>query len=169
MYTVKRLEEPVYVLERGGEIVWSVGIDLGDASQVPFREELVWESAGVVIVGGGDTVFVLDIETGVRRAAIAVPSLFGHLALTTVPAPGRGEEELLFILGWTDVHAIDGRLETRWIARDVAVDGIVFHEVRGDAVVVSAEMDPPGGWVEVALDARTGIEVSRQDLGITSS
>ncbi|MRG98398.1 hypothetical protein [Polyangium spumosum] len=179
MYTVKRLEGsdaprparwlgasegnegPIYVLERGDEVVWSVGIDFGRASFVPFREELVWESADAIVLGGGDTVYVLDIGTSALRATIAVPSRFGHLALAPVPTPDGGEE-FLFVLGWTDVHAVDRRLETRWIARNVAVDGIVFHEIRGDALIVSAEMDPPGGWVEVALDIRTGSELSRR-------
>ncbi|MDI1443516.1 hypothetical protein [Polyangium sp. 6x1] len=178
MHTVKRLEGPdapiptrwlgggddegpVYVFARENEILWSVGIDFGEASHVPFRAELVWESVGVVVLGGGDIVYILDIRTGDVRATLAVPSHFGHLALAPVPAPGGGEEEFLFLLGWTDVHAVDRRLELRWAARDVAVDGIVFREIRGDALIVSAEMDPPGGWVEVALDIRTGAELSR--------
>ena len=109
-------EGPIYVLTRGDEVLWSVGIDFGDASYIPFREELVWENAGVVVLGGGDTVYVLDNGTGSQRATIAVPSRFGHLALASVPVSGGGEEELLFLLGWTDVHVIDRRLETRWIA-----------------------------------------------------
>jgi hypothetical protein len=178
MYTVERLERPeaprsarwlgaggnegpIYVLKHDEDALWSVGIDFGEASFVPFREELVWESVGVVVLGGGDAVYMLDIGTGALRAVIAVPSRFGHLALTSVPAPGGGAEEVLFVLGWTDVHAIDCRLETRWITRDVAVEGIVFHEVRDGALMVSAEMDPPGGWVEVTLEIRTGRELSR--------
>ena len=49
-----------------------------------------------------------------------------------------------------------------WIARDVAVDGIVFGEVEGPLLTVHAEMDPPGGWFAVTLDARDGRELDRQ-------
>lgn len=150
-------EGSIYVLRRGEAVLWSVGIGFGDASHVPFREELVWERAGVAALGGGDAVYVLDLETGALRARWAVPSLFGHLSLVSVPAPDGGTEELLLLLGWTDVHAMDDRLQPRWVARDVAMDGIVFLEVRRGTLVLSAEMDPPGGWEDVALDSATGV------------
>ncbi|EYF07391.1 Hypothetical protein CAP_0144 [Chondromyces apiculatus DSM 436] len=152
----------IYVLRRGDEVLWRVGIDFGEASHVPFREELVWESAGVVALGGGDAVYVLDLGTGAARARIAVPSLFGHLALVSVPAVGGGNAEVLLVLGWTDVHAIDGQLAPCWVARDVAVDGILLREARDQELHMLAEMDPPGGWVGIVLDARTGAELSRE-------
>lgn len=91
-------------------------------------------------------------------------SKFGHLALAVVPAlaAGADEGELLLILGWNDVHAIARDLSTRWIARDVAVDGLVFGAVDGSLLAVHAEMDPPGGWFAVTLDARDGRELGRQ-------
>lgn len=151
----------VYVLQRGEAALWSVGIDFSEASHVPFREELVWERAGVAALGGGDEVYVLDLETGALRARWSVPSLFGHLALASFPASNGGTEELLLLLGWTDVHAMDERLQTRWVARHIAVDGIVFQEVRRGTLVLSAEMDPPGGWEDVALDSATGVTLWR--------
>jgi hypothetical protein len=52
------------------------------------------------------------------------------------------------------------------MARDVAVDGLTgadgCHD--GGVLIVNAEMDPPGGWFEVVLDARSG-----RDLGRTPS
>ena len=44
----------------------------------------------------------------------------------------------------------------------VAVDGIVFGEICDNTIIVSAEMDPPGGWVDVALDLLTGAELWRE-------
>lgn len=148
----------IYVARRGDDVSWIVGIDFGEASHVPFREELFWEATNTVLIGGGNVVYLFD-TCGDLRAQIPVPSLFGHLAIAAIPTAGGNAEEMLFILGWTDVHAIDSQLETRWIARGIAVDGIVFVEVREGAVILSAEMDPPGGWVNVALDVRTGAEV----------
>jgi hypothetical protein len=152
---------PVYTIRRGGNMIWSVGIDFSDASHVPFREEVFWEAAGVVVIGGGAVVHFFDAQSGALRSKIDVPCYFGHLALARIPKTTVSAEELLLILGWTDVYAIDSRLETRWVARDIAVDGIVFGEVRESAVILSAEMDPPGGWVDVALDLVTGAEVGR--------
>lgn len=60
---------------------------------------------------------------------------------------------------WVELSA---RLATRWVARNVAIDGIVFVELRDNAVIVSAEMDPPGGWVDAALDLGTGEELWRE-------
>jgi len=144
----------VYVVRQGDELLWSVGIDFGTTSHVPFHEELHWAATNAIVIGGGDVVYFFDVHSGELRAAIPVLSLFGHLALVM--------DDLLLILGWTDVHAIDSQLQTRWIAKNVAVDGIVFGEVRDNAVIVSAEMDPPGGWVDVALDMRTGAELWRE-------
>lgn len=151
---------PVYQARRGDELVWSVGIDFGQYSSMPFREQCVWEAAGVVVLGGGNVVYILDAANGQLRRTIPVSSYFGHLELVRSSTPLGGEEELLFVLGCSDVHAIDATLETRWVARNIAIDGLVFVELRGTTIIVSAEMDPPGGWIDVALDLATGAIVA---------
>lgn len=148
-----------YRLLQDGVVRWTVRIDFGDAGHVPFREEVVWESAGVAAIGGGDRVHLLDLETGAPLREVEVPSFFGHLALATPSACDR--DELLLVLGWADVHAIGRDLSIRWIARGVAVDGITFDQANQGTLVVSAEMDPPGGWFTVTLDARDGRELER--------
>lgn len=67
------------------------------------------------------------------------------------------------MLGYCDVIALDRSLAIRWTAQDIAVDGITGADgcSDGDMLIVQAEMDPPGGWFEVALDARTGRELRR--------
>jgi len=67
----------------------------------------------------------------------------------------------LGLLGWRAVHAPARELSVRWVARDVAVDGLVFGDLTAGGVRLSAEMDPPGGWVDVGLDLRTGRELWR--------
>jgi hypothetical protein len=88
-----------------------------------------------------------------------VRSYFGELALH--PA-ASAEQEMLFILGCSDVLAYGPSLRPHWRAEDVAVDGITFRGVEGTAVLVSAEMDPPGGWFDVELELATGREISRR-------
>ena len=53
-------------------------------------------------------------------------------------------------------------LAVRWVSRDVAIDGLTWTGRDGDRIQLSAEMDPPGGWVDVELDALTGRELSRR-------
>jgi hypothetical protein len=43
-----------------------------------------------------------------------------------------------------------------WVSENVAIDGITWRGQVGDRIQLSAEMDPPGGWVDVELDATTG-------------
>ncbi len=151
---------PVYQARRGDELLWIVGIDFGHHSSMPFREQCVWEAAGVVAIGSADIVYILDAANGQLRLTIPVSSYFGHLELVRISTPLGGAEELLFVLGCSDVHAIDATLATRWVARNIAIDGLVFVELRGTTIIVSAEMDPPGGWIDVALDLATGAIVA---------
>jgi hypothetical protein len=152
----------VYRLLRDGDPLWAVSIGFDNSvfeySRVPFHDEVVWERAGVVAVGGGDRVYLLDIQTGDLRREVEVPSLFCELAL----AGAEDGQELLLILGWSDVHALGRDLSTRWVARHVALDGLTFERSYEGTCVVHAEMDPPGGWFEVTLDACDGHEVGRK-------
>ena len=97
----------VYVIRRNGERVWSAGIDFGEASHVPFREELFWASTGTIVIGGGNFVYVFDAHRGELRTTITIPSFFGHLAVQAVPTASGALEEVLLIMGWADVHCWD--------------------------------------------------------------
>lgn len=135
-----------------GEPAWQVVVSWGEHGHVPFHEEVQWPDAGVVAIGGGAHVYFLALDTGELRRELPLPCRFGHLALAG---------DALYVLGYTDIVAIDAKLATRWWARGVAVDGIVFDEATPSIVRVAAEMDPPGGWFDVTLDATTGAELTR--------
>lgn len=132
-------------------------IELGDhRTGNPFCEALHWPAAGVVAIGCDHLVSFVVADTGaaVSTLTLGTPDggdLFGGLAI--------GDDATLYVLGWRDVVAVAPTLEVRWIARDVAVDGIVWCEQRGPHLRLDAEMDPPGGWVPVVLDAATGRRV----------
>ena len=119
-----------------------------------FREEILWPAAGVVVIAGGPAVHFLSPESGVILKTLSLDDdLFGHC--------GPTDDDVLYILGWQHVIALDKTLAVRWVSRDVAIDGLTWTGRDGDRIQLSAEMDPPGGWVDVELDAITGRETSR--------
>lgn len=145
----------MYVARDDAGVVWTVELQL-DMSGSPFREEVLWPAASVVAVGGGSSVHFLAAESGAIVNTLSLDNdLFGHFG----PADG----DMLCVLGWRNVVAIEKTLAVRWISKDIAVDGITWTKQQGDRIQLSAEMDPPGGWVDVELDTSTGREVSRSE------
>ncbi|MDB4952943.1 MAG: hypothetical protein JWO36_512 [Myxococcales bacterium] len=140
-----------YVLRDGDTVVWTIELPL-DMSGTPFREEVVWSASGVVAIGGGTTIYFVGIELGTvtRRISLA-RDLFGHFEI---------DRDVLYVSGFRDVTAIDRQLSILWSSKNVAIDGIVWQSREGDRIKLSAEMDPPGGWVDVELDAATGRRLS---------
>lgn len=155
-------QRPVSIERRGdiyvardanGETVWSVELPL-DMTGTVFREEFLWKAGPVVVIAGGPTVHFLAPESGATLKTLSLDDdLFGHC--------GPTDDDVLYILGWRHVIAVDKTLAVQWVSRDVAIDGLTWTGRDGDRVQLSAEMDPPGGWVDVELDALTGRELSR--------
>ena len=142
-----------YVARDADGVVWTVELHL-DMRGTPFREEIVWPAASVVAVGGGDAVHFLSAESGAVVATLPLEvDTFGHFG----PADG----DVLYVLGWRHVVAVDRTLATRWVSRDLAVDGLVWKDQVGDRILLSAEMDPPGGWVDVEIDVLSGSRIAR--------
>jgi len=150
--------DDVYLCETEEGPRWQAATSWGENANVPFREELVWASAGVAVIGGGGRVYFLDLDSGQERSRLDMPCLFGHFVLD---AGGGQRTETLYVLGWTDIIAVKPTLETKWSMQDVAVDGVTFKGADGAALRFAVEMDPPGGWFEVEVDAATGRELSR--------
>jgi hypothetical protein len=116
---------------------------------MPFHERIAWPAADVVAVGEGDVVRFLASDSGEIVKALALgDDRFGHF--------GESPADVLYILGWRNVTAVDRTLAIKWVSVDVAIDGITWRGQLGDRIQLSAEMDPPGGWVDVELDAATG-------------
>lgn len=143
----------LYVARNESGVAWTVEVRL-NMSGTPFRDEVLWPAASVVVVAGGPAVHFLSVETGSIVKTLSLDDdLFGHF--------GPVDGDVFYILGWRHVIAVDQTLAVRWVSRDVAVDGITWTERNGDRIQLSAEMDPPGGWVDVELDAMTGRELAR--------
>jgi hypothetical protein len=78
---------------------------------------------------------------------IKVTGYFGHFEV---------EKDRLYVLGCEDVMAFDERMELLWQSEPLAVDGVVCDAIDGDRMVLSCEMDPPGGWVERVISLKDG-------------
>jgi hypothetical protein len=156
----------VTLLGDDGEARWSASVDGAAIQNACFREAFLWPPGGVACIGAAQYVWLFDLATGAPRLHLDLNELrpsawshFGHFGHATL---GDGTE-LLVVLSYTDVMAMDASLSIRWMAHDVAVDGLTGADGCHDAdmLIVHAEMDPPGGWFEVAIDARTGHELGR--------
>lgn len=142
-----------YVACDGDRVVWTIELPIATEAS-SFHDETVWPAADVVAIGGGHVVHFVAIASGARVTTLELEGdWFGHF--------GEDLDDALYILGWRHVVAVDRTLAVRWISRDVAVDGITWRDRVGDRLLLSAEMDPPGGWVDVELDAATGRELAR--------
>lgn len=141
---------------------WRTSLGLGEAAAwSPFSEAIIWPRARRVVAGAGDRVHLLDLDTGTLCGTLDLsPDLFGYVELVDV-ADGDSTTDLLLVLGWTDVRAYTADASLLWHARHVAVDGITFDALHGSILRLRAEMDPPGGWFAVSLDAATGRELDR--------
>ena len=59
---------------------------------------------------------------------------------------------MLFVLFGNGVIAFDNNMHEKWRQSGLAEDGVIVNEIENDNVLVlSCEMDPPGGWVTKKL------------------
>lgn len=65
-------------------------------------------------------------------------------------------DDVLYVLGCNNITAFDSYMNEKWISEDIAVDGVLLEEIEGDSMVVSCEMDPPGGWVTKKISLSDG-------------
>ena len=101
------------------------------------------------VTGAENEIVFHDRATREVRGRITLDEdWFGHF--------GPDPDEVLFVLGWRHVIAVRADLSVAWTSRWIAVDGIVWQSHEAGRITLSAEHDPPGGWLDVVLDDRTG-------------
>jgi len=104
-----------YVARDESGVAWSVELRL-DMSGTSFREEVLWPAASVVAVAGGNAVHFLAAESGAIVSSLSLGNdLFGHF--------GGADGEMLYVLGWRNVIAVDNTLAVRWVCHDVLSTG----------------------------------------------
>ena len=141
----------VYRLSKNGSVVWCVAIAF-DAGV--FKEEIVWLKAGGAAIGGGDDLYVLSLTDGAILFHHKLNGYFGQMCLSP-------DKVSLYVSGATDLLALTTSLETAWYKKNLAVDGIIFDKISESVLHLSTEVDPPGGWEKVTVDATNGKEIDR--------
>ena len=156
----------VTLLEDGELPRWTTRFDFHAIHDACFREAFIWLLGRVACVGAAEHVWFLDLDSGAVCGHIELKTFdpsgfatFGHFGHATL----SNGTNLLIVMTYAHVIAVDATLSVFWIAKDVAVDGITGADGCSDPdqLTVSAEMDPPGGWFRVLIDARNGRETGR--------
>lgn len=102
-------------------------------------------------IGTADTVIFVNLET-LGSISMQVSFYFGYFFI---------HENMLYIASGTGITAVNPGIQTVWKNEDLAVDGVIIHEVCQDEnqqayLRISCEMDPPGGWVEKHVNLKNG-------------
>ncbi|MBD5470447.1 MAG: hypothetical protein HDR19_04880 [Lachnospiraceae bacterium] len=133
-----------YVLKNGIPFL-RVEVDLTSSSfdtAVVFYETLC--------IGVEDKVFFIDMNNFICRE-ICVQMYFGYFYTY---------KNLLLVLSGNGVIAFDNNMHEKWRQPELAVDGMVVNEIENDNVLVlSCEMDPPGGWITKRINIFNGKEM----------
>ena len=114
-----------------------------------FREAIQYNN--IIIAGFGDSLYIFDTFTNTEILALPLDGYFGHLYL---------EAEELYVTNCSGVWCISLNGELKWYSKNLAVDGITINDFTIDEIHISAEIDPPGGWVPLILDRKTGQKIS---------
>ena len=77
-------------------------------------------------------------------------------------------DDCLYVSGMNNITAFDACMNEKWTSEDIAVDGVLLHEIEGDSIVVSCEIDPPGGWVDKKIRLSDGKLVSSEKPNLIS-
>lgn len=139
---------PGYVVLEQGGIPVSVLILYAPYHCSPFREVTIFSD--FVAIGYEDRFCLYDYVSGNTRLELEQDSYFGHLYID------RGE---LFVCSATGITAIDNTGSILWDSPELAVDGVIIHDFNNDILRISAEMDPPGGWVDKLVSRQDGMVI----------
>jgi len=115
------------------------------------EEVELWEKHGLIVVGLGSCVVILDAHSGAVRQRIPTGGYFNSLC---VPDDGRD----VFVCGDEHVIRVVPPGAVGW-QKQLGVDGVVVHRAVGPTVFVSAQRRVGGPWVDFLLDRTTGAVV----------
>jgi hypothetical protein len=112
------------------------------------EEVELWERPGLILVGVGQAVTVLDSTTGEVKLRVPMGGYFNSLWLAE---DGRDA----FVCGDEQVVRLVPPGTVSW-QRTLGVDGVMVHRAVGATVFVSAQRRVGGPWVDFLLDRLNG-------------
>lgn len=132
-----------YTVMKNGRDVLCVTVD---ETGNPFDDAYIFGEW--LCIGCYDKVYIVDIETK-KYTVTEVPMYFGYF---------RELGDRLYIFTGVGVIAYDRDMHRLWQNDALAVDGVTGGELTEDGryLMISCEMDPPGGWVDKMIDTETG-------------
>ncbi|MDE6005369.1 MAG: hypothetical protein K2G88_08300, partial [Oscillospiraceae bacterium] len=93
-------------------------------------------------IGTGSRVIFVNLES-LGSISMQVNFYFGYFFI---------HENILYIASGTGITAVSSTLQTIWKNEDLAIDGVIIHEVftqdNQKFLRISCEMDPPDNWTE---------------------
>ena len=100
-----------------------------------------------VIIGNYyEGIYVISLsDYSVRN--IKIKGYFGYFEI---------DKDVLYVLGCENIVAFDRDLEWLWESDYLAVDGVVCNGIEDNTMMISCEMDPPGGWIKRKISLTDG-------------
>ena len=125
-----------------------------------YEQALVWPNAGVVAIGQGSTLWLLSMKDGSLQERFD----FGYFMSMRLASNGS----VLFIASNRGILALDESLQLLWRNDAIAADGVVIESPDDDSINVSAEWNPPGGWVQLRISCLDGTVSTPTNPGSSS-
>lgn len=110
----------------------------------PFNEACLFQQ--FFCVGSGDRAYFVDLQTQEIKTVLC-EMYFGGFYV-------RGNR--LYVASNSRLSCFDDHCQLLWQTGEIAVDGVRVDGFSEDALWVSCEMDPPGGWVLYQVSACDG-------------
>jgi len=115
-------------------------------------------AALMVAIGYEDAVHFVDVTTK-RIRSVRLSGYF--CALYTPEDFGLADRPFDFLAASADaLHRVAPDGSPVWTAENLAIDGVVVHDVEGCTIDGDGEWDPPGGWRPFKLDLATGARIA---------
>lgn len=144
-------DRAVVALVDTGRTIWEAAIENTYSYDTTA---IVWQQAGMALVGTYSDVYALDLATGAFKFKWELDTPGPRFVLP----PGL---DRLLIVDWENIRSITPNLRTTWYAERVAVDGIQLVDIKDALMTIDACYDPPDLWERVTLDLATGEVRSR--------
>ncbi|WP_444930761.1 hypothetical protein ACJJIF_02975 [Microbulbifer sp. SSSA002] len=121
-----------------------------------YNNYALWHS-WIVIGCGGHAHFISKDFKKIKSLSLGATS-FGYFQefLTSEDYPLGLEKNHLLITSGTGLTLIDDNADIVWQLDHLAVDGTNVQDISGNTIYGSAEVDPPGGWLDFQVSLADG-------------